>query len=551
MSHAGATLSHRRSEGPRRRSVVPVTLLIVLAVVAQACGSSDSSGSVPVPVGAQEDAVTSADWNFQLLTPDGMALPVWRADDGTQVNGYLIGEVNQLRAAVPAEVLASATEIVLEERTPTGVWNDTGLTLRVVDASGTPMQLPVDASGTAEGTFNGGGAFLGPHEFRLRAQARFAQNVVGYSNVVQATGFETEPVTVVETSGDWSFEMQNMDGSPLDQYTDSTGVSVNKLVVYEAYRFMASVPVELVTSNVGFVVEFQFPGGTWHPKYQVQVTADGVASWTFRPDMDAQSPRDYRLSAVTKEPGYTVVASSNVVRASADIEFSISIVNNTSNDLTVKIPDTYDESTQEWSYFEFGLAIGVKRTLKYVNPNSGVGFSMVLNKQKCFLDCTDYFMDWSWKPDTRPNSCTDLNSLALFSTSASTVTLSDNIDGQNSGWKTGIIEGPLLGPGTADTSCTFTTRTRDGQWLRNHPVKGALIFLAIVVLVVVAALVIVVAGAELLAGEGIVEITTSAWDEEAEVGRLVWREFARPVGESAVSFYSEAGEFLETIVLGT
>ena len=513
MSQASATLSHRRSEGPRRRSIVPVTLLIVLAIVAQACGSSDSSNTSPV--GAQENVATSADWNFQLLTPDGMALPIWPADDGTEVNGYLIGKDNQLRATVPAEVLASATDIVVEERTPTGDWTDTGLTLRVVDATGTPMQLPVDASGTAEATFNGGGAFLGPHEFRLRAQAGSADAVVGYSNVVQATGFETEPVAVVETSGEWSFEMQNMDGTPLDQYTTAAGVTLDKLVVYEGYSLTATVPVELLTPNNIFVVQYQLDSGDWITDRIIDVAADGSASGTYVP-RQFWPEHTLRLAAVdfNRAPEMVPVASSNEIRVFQSYEYSIEIWNTTSNDLTIKIPQEYDRTSKTWAFVEFGVGIGETNTINYINTPA-TGFSLVLNKQKCFLDCTDYFMDWSWAPtDTGRTPCSD-SDLHFTSGRTYTIKLSDNVDGQNDGWKTGIISS-TAGPGTADVNCTFTTRTRAGEWLANHPVKGALVILGAVAILVAGVIVAGILIADAAATAAAVEAEDAALQARLE-----------------------------------
>lgn len=519
MSHSSATLSHRRSEGPRRRSVVRVTLLIVLAMVAQACGSSDSSDSSPAPVGAQENAVTSANWNLQLLTPDGMALPVWLADDGTQVNGYLIGKDNQLRATVPAEVLASATEIVVEERTPTGVWNDTGLVLRVVDASGTPMLLPVDASGTAEGTFNGGGAFLGPHEFRLRAQAGSADAVVGYSNVVQATGFQTEPAPVVETNADWGLQVVNMDGTPLDQYTDSTGVTLDKLIVFKTVKVTARVPVGLVTPNNLFVAEYQLEaGGPWYggaPLGEVGNCSDVCeVSGTYTPTQFLTA-HDWRLAAIdTSRLDAPVIASSTSIRLFASKEFSIKIWNTTSNDLTIKLPLGYDSNTKAWTYTNLELAVGDSNTVVY--QNSTASFSMVLNKQKCFLDCTDYFMDWSWAPTgTGRTACSD-NPFYFYSSGAYTIKLSDNVDGQNNGWKTGILSG-MAGPGKADTSCTFTTRDRIDEWISNHPLKATLCIIGIVAVVTAG---IVAAGAialEALAAMEAAEALEAAARTEAEI----------------------------------
>lgn len=520
MSQASATLSHRRSEGPRRRSIVPVTLLIVLAIVAQACGSSDSSNTSPV--GAQENVATSADWNFQLLTPDGMALPIWPADDGTEVNGYLIGKDNQLRATVPAEVLASATDIVVEERTPTGDWTDTGLTLRVVDASGTPMQLPVDASGTAEANFNGGGAFLGPHEFRLRAQAGSADAVVGYSNVVQATGFQTEPVAVVETSGEWSFEMQNMDGTPLEQYTDSNGETLVKLIVFKTVKFTASVPVELVTPNNIFVAEHQLKaGGPWYggtPLGEVGSCSNVCqVSGTFTPT-NFWTAHDWRLAAVdTSRPDYPVIASSKSIRGFASKEFSIKIWNTTSNDLTIKIPQNYDSNTKTWSYINLEVGVGDWNTVVY--QNSTAAFSMVLNKQNCFGDCTDHFMDWSWAPtDTGRTPCSD-DPLYFYSSGAYTVKLSDNVDGQNDGWKTGIISG-MAGPGKADKSCTFTTRTKVGNWLSNHPVKGTLCIIGIAAIVIAGIVAAGIVVAEALAAMAEAEALEEAAETAAEIKNI-------------------------------
>ena len=437
MSHVGTTLSHRRTERPRRRSVVRVTLLVVLAVVAQACGSS---GSVPGPAGAEENAVTSTDWKFTML---------------------------------------------------------------------------------------------------------------------------------------------NMDNTPIEQFTDSTGTTATRLVVNKSYRVTARVPGEFVTSEFNIFLETKLMGSDkWRLQYLVRPNAMGVVNFTYRED--ASVPRDYRLSALNLSDSgddysprhpFTYVASSNVVRAAGVVEFKITVTNNTSNDLVVKIPEVYDSKNKKWLYFKFDLDRGFKRTLTYVNPNGGVAFSILLNKQNCFRSCTDYVMDWTWRPSANWQACVQ-RALPVFSSAAFTINLTDQLGtkdenkGKNHavfdkvGWKAGTISGPLNGPGTDDTLCTFTMRTNTGEWLKNHPKKGVAIIADLVVVAIAAVIVAVYAAIPL----GIYPVIEAEFDEDAIINRKVWEKFVRAAKaeeaaeeaaevaeeeyESGLSLSDESGQVIDSVEVG-
>ncbi len=516
MGHESATMRHRPGTEPRRRSIVRVALLSVCAVVATACGSSDTSGSsdsTPVPVGAQESAVMSADWGFQMLNPDGTALATRLADDGTQVNGYVVGQSNRLQATVPAEVLASATDVVLEERTPNGVWNDTGITLALFDASGTAMQLPVNASGTAKATFPGGGAFVGPHEFRLRAQTRFAQVVVAYSNVVQATGFLTEG-TVVATSSDWGFEVQRMDGTPLGTLPAADGTEYNAYVINKTYTLRATVPAELVASGAMIDLQERMPNGVWRGTGDVlSVDATtGTATGTFVAGPYYFDQHEFRLRAnATVYNKMQPVAYSYGVLATGLLKHTITLVNNTTNDLKIFIPVTYDSAAEDWSEAEVSLGQGERKTLLYVNPEAGSAIHLKVTRQDCFMGCSVYLTDWEWAPDGM-QSCSR-SRLNIASGGDYTITLSDDIDGQSAGFKVGTFEGPLEGPGTATTSCTFITKTHTGTWIKSHPWKAVGIGVGILAIIVATVIVAVVMAPVIAGALGLAGATTGAATE--------------------------------------
>ncbi|MEY4373559.1 MAG: hypothetical protein RL219_2328, partial [Actinomycetota bacterium] len=491
-------MSHRQVKTHGHRSLVGVALVSVLAMVAAACGSSNTSGSAdstPAPVGAQEDVATSADWNFQMLNPDGTPLALRDAVDGTKVNGYLVNNNNiyPLRATVPAEVLASTTAIVLEVRTPDGVWDDSGILLAVFDASGAPMRLPADASGTAEGKFGAGAAFLGPHEFRLRAQNKYPEQVVAYSNVYQATGFETSR-TVVATTSDWGFQMLKPDGTPLTTLPAADGTQVAAYAINKTYQLRAKLPPNVVEDTVAVGLQVKGENDLWFvvDGVDISVNASGEITGTLAVGPYFFGPQEVRLRAATRvDNKLTDLAYSNSVRATGFLEHTVTLVNNTTNDLFVYIPiGPYDSAKDEWPEQQVSLAQGERKMVVYINPEAGSALHLKVTKQQCFMGCTVHLMDWEWDPDG-VQSCSK-RTVRVGSGGDYTVTLSDDIDGKSAGFKVGKLEGPLDGPGAATTSCTFALRTHTGLWIKSHPWKAVGIGIAIVALVIVTVIVAVV-----------------------------------------------------------
>jgi len=489
-------MSHRSGTRTRQRSLVGVALVSVLAVVAAACGSSNTSGSAdstPAPVGAQENLATSTDWNFQMLNLDGTPLTVRDAGDGTKVNGYLVyNNIYLLQATVPAEVLASTTAIVLEVRTPDGVWNESVL-LGVVDASGAPMRLPANASGTAEGRFGAGAAFLGPHEFRLRAQNKYPEQVVAYSNVYQATGFETSR-TVVATTSDWGFQMLKPDGTPLTTIPAADGTQVAVSVINKTYQLRAKLPPNVVKDTVAVGLQLKGENDLWFvvDGVDISVSASGEITGTLAVGPYFFGPQEVRLRALTRvDNKLTALAYSNSVRATGFLVHTVTLVNNTTNDLFVYIPiGPYDSAKDEWPEEQVSLAQGERKTVVYVNPNAGSGIHLKVTKQQCFMGCTVHLTDWEWDPDG-VQSCSK-RTVSVGSGGDYTVTLSDDIDGKSAGFKVGKLEGSLDWPETATTSCTFALRTNTGIWIRSHPWKAVGIGIAIIALIIVTVIVTVV-----------------------------------------------------------
>ena len=247
----------------------------------------------------------------------------------------------------------------------------------------------------------------------------------------------------------------------------------------------------MVASGLDIWLQYRKPNGDWLLIKKVPVSYGGMVDVGWAPGMERLGQREYRLAAMTIDPTTqtpsTAVSTSRTVMAAGNLEHSIALLNKTSNDLDIKIPWRWNAAAGNWDMFTVPLSQGEQKTLTYVNPPVGTGFSMILNRQRCFSGCDDYFMDFTWAPDGFQPCIT--NQPHFASGGDFTVTLSDDINGQGGGlfggWKVSKIQGPLAGPGAATDTCTFTTRTRTGTWLANHPVEGVVIIAAIVVLVVV------------------------------------------------------------------
>lgn len=297
---------------------------------------------------------------------------------------------------------------------------------------------------------------------------------------------------VAISSNDWPFELVKQNGQSLDTITDSSGATMPKMVINAIHRVRATVPADVAASGLDIFLQYRKPNGTWLTIRKIPVSFGGMVNQPWTPGLERTDLREYRLAAMTIEPTKTTVFStSRTVTASGNLEHSITLINNTSNDLDIKIPLRWDPVQEAWVQFTVSLSQGEQKTLVYVNPPLGTGFSMTLNRQSCLFGCDDYFMDFRWAADGF-QPCID-NQPNFASGGAFTITLSDDINGQGGGlvggWKVGKIQGPLDGPGAATEACTFTTRTRTGIWLTNHPVKGAVIVYAIVVVVMMTALV--------------------------------------------------------------
>lgn len=317
------------------------------------------------------------------------------------------------------------------------------------------------------------------------------------------------------SSNDWPFELVKQNGQPLDTITGSSGSTAQNLVINAPHLVRATVPADVAASGLDIFLEYRRPGGAWLPIRKVPVSYGGMVDVGWNPGMERSGPHEYRLAAMTIEPTkQTVFSTSSTVMASGNLEYSIALLNKTSNDLDIKIPLRWNAAAGNWDIFTVPLSQGEQKTLTYVNPPVGTGFSMILNRQRCFSGCDDYLMDFTWAPDGFQPCIA--NQPHFGSGGDFTVTLSDDINGQGGGlfggWKVGKIQGPLAGPGAATDTCTFTTRTRTGTWLANHPVEGVVIIAAIVVLVAVTVFVTV----ELLALAPAADLLPLVLDNAAE-----------------------------------
>jgi hypothetical protein len=234
------------------------------------------------------------------------------------------------------------------------------------------------------------------------------------------------------------------------------------------------------------------------------------------------------------------VAYSYGVLATGLLKHTITLVNNTTNDLKIFIPVTYDSAAEDWSEAEVSLGQGERKTLLYVNPEAGSAIHLKVTRQDCFMGCSVYLTDWEWAPDGM-QSCSR-SRLNIASGGDYTITLSDDIDGQSAGFKVGTFEGPLEGPGTATTSCTFITKTHTGTWIKSHPWKAVGIgvgILAIIVATVIVAVVMapVIAGALGLAGA----TTGAATETSASAAAALARSGATGAARSAIMVVEGSG----------
>jgi hypothetical protein len=185
--------------------------------------------------------------------------------------------------------------------------------------------------------------------------------------------------------------------------------------------------------------------------------------------------------------------------AVADVQFAIEITNTTGNDLILYVPSSRVNGAYQEA--EFSLADGETKSLVYNNPPAGAAFHLRVNKQKCLGTCTDYIVVWSEPSNSKnwPSPCSAGSTMPkFFSGQIYQVDLTNKTD-WNSSFAVGTLTGPLAGPGSGPTTCTFWLQDKADvavdTWIQNHPKVVGFVELAVVIAVVVAVAVVTMGAA--------------------------------------------------------
>lgn len=214
---------------------------------------------------------------------------------------------------------------------------------------------------------------------------------------------------------------------------------------------------------------------------------------------------------------------SDTFSAVANVQFAIQISNNSSNNMNLYLPSTQWNGTFQEA--EISLATGETKTLLYNNPPPGVRFHLRVNKQKCFMGCTNYVVNWARPNDWKnwPSPCSAANTVPTFlSGQTYKVDLTDK-SGSSDVLSVGTLTGELGGPGSGSTTCTFqlvnATDLDVNTWFKDNPVKGFLAAAAALYVMTIVVTVAVVSFGTAAPAEAAVlaEVTAEAGSEVAEL----------------------------------
>lgn len=341
----------------------------------------------------------------------------------------------------------------------------------------------------------------------------------------------------------WQVSLTSASGQPLPLTKLQSGREVPALVVGGTYVASGTVPSALRSKLSGKTVELQRRAGAngeWKTVKEVKVGGDGRIRTEFTAGTGLMHVGDFRVAVLASRPSPTTegaagrdarfrlvsatrpaLATSTTVTTSATttavgvVQFVVQVVNNTNNDLNLYIPTAQSNGT----YNEGEVAVAARQTtsLLYTNPPPGAGVHFRATKQKCFLGCTNYVMNWRWYPTQSGTALPVPGYTAcgtsmpqFFSNQVYKVELNDSMFA-NSNFAAGLLSGQLGGAGTGYKTCTFDLESSFVNWLQTNPVKGFLAAAAVTALIVAAvAVTVATAGAAAPLDAAVTELVADA-----------------------------------------
>ena len=421
---------------------------------------------------------------------------------------------------------------------------------------------------------------------RSRGSGRSARwvSLVGFVVVLALVGSSCGSVSSSEApqaAERWQLSLTSSDGQTLPKVTLKNGQQIPQLVVDGTYVVNATVPSSLRSELDGKTVELQHRAGDdgeWKTVKEVNVGDDGRIREEFTAGKDLIHRRDFRVAVLPSGSSPTTesaaaegaaagdvgvrlvsatrlaqstaatVATSDTTSAVGVVQFVVQLRNDTNNNLNIYIPT--NASNGKYNEAEVSIASGETQSLLYTNPAPGMQIHFRVNKDNCFLGCTNYIMNWSWHPQASSVSACSASMPQFVSNQVYKVELTDKIG--DSGFAAGLISGPIRGAGT-DNECFFRLESGFVNWLENSKVAGYIetaIEVAAVVTVFVAICVLtdgaaalgteeVMAAVETLVEEQVVE-EVAAESAVDEAGGTVETSIDKASGAQDLTFLKDA-----------
>lgn len=298
----------------------------------------------------------------------------------------------------------------------------------------------------------------------------------------------------------WHLRLRTEDGKRLGVRRLADGRCSPVLAIGHTYRVDARLPAELRPSQDGRTLKVQHReenGDTWKTVKEVPVSRDGRIRTTFRATSAMMHLREYRIAGLLEARGAAAPAAMTTVTSPTTTATGVAVVvinieNNNGHDLNLNVPGT-NLGGGVYASMEVGVKDGTSISLVYQNVPQGIGHGFSMTKQKCFLDCTTYEVDWScrhcsdeWKRselrDASGNPypyCADAHP-QIVSGGTYTLNLNDNDFGSSASidFARGYLTGPIDGLGAPERTCIFGTESRAYEWPISHPRADFLICVA-------------------------------------------------------------------------
>jgi hypothetical protein len=332
---------------------------------------------------------------------------------------------------------------------------------------------------------------------------------------------------------DWVFSVSERDGTAVEL----DGI-FHRLVIGKQYRVRGRLPWDLRRS----MARPWLPGpgrltrdyvalesrdlddsdpDSWTVLKKIRLKSDGSFDETFTPRKESFYEREFRLRFLGRsgeEEGPTSpTLVSGTLSATADVEFNVQIINDTSSNLIFSFP-TNQVAEGSYETGSFTVDKNTSATFTWTNAPEGTVFDFSAQRESCFGACQTFASNWSHKPKKSYTPCSE--GMPDFE-SGQTYYMRVTPQALTSGYDTFIW-------GETAPLCTGGLMTNVATWLDNHPaVKWTLITVTSVVAVVVAW-----EGIAYLAVEGTIaetefaEVTvqmSAETDGELEENRRIWQ----------------------------